>query len=63
MTTATIKGRKAAGIWQKKYNSQAPKVGDIAPDFELTDSKGEDRIRLSDYRDKQPVALIFGSYT
>src|SRR5262245_53466597 len=37
-------------------------VGDAAPDFELS---GRDRVpvRLSSFRGKQPVVLIFGSYT
>ncbi len=63
MTTATIKGRKAATKWQKTFNPKAPKVGDIAPDFSLLDIQGKDQIRLSDFRDKKPVALLFGSFT
>jgi hypothetical protein len=49
--------------WQKKYDPLSPKIGEIAPDFVLADSNGENPIRLSDYRGKKPVALIFGSYT
>ena len=60
---ATIKNRQEATSWQKKYDSQAPKVGDLAPDFELNDSNGEKTIRLSDFRGQKPVALIFGSFT
>ena len=55
-----IKKEKA---WQKKYDAMAPKVSDQAPDFELTDVSGEKRVRLSDFRDQQPVALVFGSFT
>ena len=55
-----IKKEKA---WQKKYDASAPKVGDLAPDFELTDVSGENRVRLSDFRDQKPVALVFGSFT
>ncbi len=58
-----IKNRKTATGWQKKYDSQAPKVGDIAPDFSLRDAKGQNPLRLSDFRKKEPVALIFGSFT
>ncbi len=41
----------------------APKVGDLAPEFCLPLVEGTDTMRLSDYRGRQPVALIFGSYT
>ena len=60
---ATIKNRNEATSWQKKHDAQAPKVGQMAPDFELEDSNGENFIRLSDFRGKKPVALIFGSFT
>jgi peroxiredoxin len=60
---STIKNRQEANNWQKRFNAQAPKIGDIAPDFELYDIAGENQIRLSQYRGKQPVALIFGSFT
>jgi peroxiredoxin len=49
--------------WQKKFDALAPKVGDLAPDFELRDIKGENTIRLSDFQGKKPVVLVFGSYT
>jgi cytochrome oxidase Cu insertion factor (SCO1/SenC/PrrC family) len=34
------------------------KVGDSAPDFELTDTEGQ-KVRLSDYRGKKNVVLAF----
>ena len=37
--------------------------GDAAPDFELTTLDKTAKVRLSAYRGKQPVVLIFGSYT
>lgn len=43
--------------------SQGPRVGQLAPDFELPDHKREQTLRLSQYRDKKPVVLIFGSFT
>ena len=49
--------------WQKKHDALAPKLGDIAPDFELTDVTGTKTVRLSDFQGKKPVALIFGSFT
>ena len=49
--------------WQKKNNPNAPKVGEMAPDFELTDITGTQTVRLSDFRGKRPVVLLFGSFT
>ena len=49
--------------WQEKFDALAPKVGDIAPDFTLYDVNGENRVSLSDFRGRKPMALIFGSYT
>ena len=37
--------------------------GDVAPDFTLKSPDGKRQVTLSDYRDKKPVALVFGSYT
>ncbi len=48
---------------QKQLDALAPKVGDVAPDFELHDVNGKNPLRLSDFQGKKPVALIFGSYT
>ena len=58
----TLKTRKEATAWQKKFDAHAPKVGELAPDFELRDSRDENPLRLSDLTG-QPVALIFGSFT
>ncbi len=60
---AIIKNRNEATSWQKKFDAQAPKVGDMAPDFTLSDSNGENPVILSDFRGQKPVALIFGSFT
>ncbi len=49
--------------WQLENDVDAPKVGDLAPDFELQDPGGETAVRLSDFRDQRPVVLVFGSYT
>lgn len=49
--------------WQNALDPKSPKVGDLAPDFELQDPQGKVRVRLSDFRGKRPVALVFGSYT
>ena len=39
------------------------KQGDVAVDFELKTIDGKKSYQLSDYQGKQPVALIFVSYT
>ena len=59
----TIKTRKEFQAWQKEFDALAPRVGDMAPDFELRDAGGKNPVRLSDFRDQKPVALVFGSYT
>ena len=48
---------------QRKLNRSTPKVGDLAPDFTLSDVSGTGSITLSDFRGKKPVALVFGSFT
>ena len=48
---------------QKALDAQAPRAGDLAPDFILYDIEGQDSVTLSDFRRKKPVALVFGSYT
>ena len=49
--------------WQAAYDPQAPKQGDLAPDFTLFDVDGTQRVTLSDFRGVKPVALVFGSFT
>ena len=58
-----MESRNEEVAWQAEGDPEAPKVGDLAPDFELQDPSGEVRVRLSDFRGKRPVALVFGSYT
>ena len=55
--------RRKAMKRQKVLNAKAPKAGDLAPDFTLSDISGTKSVTLSDFRRKKPVALIFGSYT
>jgi hypothetical protein len=38
-------------------------VGDEAPDFDLRTADKSARVRLSSFRGRQPVVLVFGSYT
>ncbi len=37
--------------------------GDVAPDFTLKSLDGKKSVTLSSFRGKQPVVLVFGSYT
>lgn len=55
--------RKTAMAWQRRYGANAPKVGDEAPDFELSDTDGSTTMRMSSYLEEKPVALVFGSFT
>ncbi len=55
--------RRQALAWQNQFDAVAPKEGDLAPDFELIDVNGENLGRISDFRGRKPIALIFGSYT
>ncbi len=38
-------------------------AGEPAPDFELKTKDGTETVKLSDHFGKEPVVLIFGSYT
>ena len=58
-----IVNRKMARVWQKKNDAHAPKVGDLAPDFELFAVDGTTSVRLSSFQNQKPAALIFGSFT
>lgn len=42
---------------------EAPKLGELAPDFSLSSPDGGLTVRLSSFREKKPVVLIFGSFT
>ena len=39
------------------------KPGDEAPSFSLETYDKKSRVQLSDFKGKQPVVLVFGSYT
>ena len=57
--TNTPAGAQAgAGSQQPTAPQTQLKVGDRAPDFELTDTEGQ-KVRLSDYRGKKNVVLAF----
>jgi hypothetical protein len=38
-------------------------AGDLAPDFSLQTLDRKTRVQLSSFRGKEPVVLVFGSYT
>ena len=48
---------------QMGLDKNAPKAGDQAPDFTLTDVSGTRSVTLSEFQGKKPVALVFGSFT
>jgi hypothetical protein len=42
---------------------EGPDLGRMAPDFTLKTQDGKKQIRLSQFRGKKPVVLVFGSFT
>jgi hypothetical protein len=44
------------------WGEGGPELGDPAPDFRLDSTRGE-TIELASFRNRKPVALIFGSFT
>jgi hypothetical protein len=42
---------------------EGPDIDQVAPDFTLETHDGKSKVRLSEYRGKKPVVLIFGSFT
>jgi len=58
---STLRGVHEAMAWHRAH--KAPAVGEPAPDFELCDVYGGGRVRLSGFRGRRPVALVFGSFT
>jgi len=58
-----VKYRIEATRTQRRLDAKAPKAGDLAPDFTLSDVSGTKSVTLSDFRGQKPVVLVFGSYT
>ena len=46
-----------------KLREREPALDFTLPTLDATHGLTEEKVRLSDYRSKSPVALIFGSYT
>jgi hypothetical protein len=44
-------------------DEMGPQVGDSPLDFSLKRLGSDERVRLSSFQGKRPVALVFGSYT
>lgn len=44
-------------------DEMGPRVGQPVVDFSLKRMGSEERVQLSSFRGKRPVALVFGSYT
>lgn len=59
----TVESREKALKMMREREAAAPKAGQPAPDFELADPEGKAKVRLSDFKGKRPVVLLFGSYT
>jgi peroxiredoxin len=59
----TFQSKADAHAWLDHHDPLAPKIGDLAPDFELCDTNGQNSIRLSTLCKNKPVALVFGSFT
>ena len=59
----TFKSRDEAMAWQQGHADLVPRVGAVAPDFELLDAQGQNPLRLSAFAGQKPVALVFGSAT
>lgn len=47
----------------RNFNTELPRVGEMAPDFELRTVDGLTRVRLSSFRGTKPVVLIFGCFS
>ena len=56
---------RVQGLFKGETGSffEGPAIGQPAPDFSLKTPDGRQEIRLSTYRARRPVVLIFGSFT
>ena len=57
-----MKCQREAQTRQRRYDALAPEAGDAALNVELRAVNGESPVRLSDFWDREPVALIFGGF-
>lgn len=61
--TRLREGRSEFSPERQKSRAQGPKPGDVAPDFELRSPDGEVTFKLSSFKGKKPVVLVFGCFT
>ncbi len=59
----TVKDRQGGMGLIRSRGKNVPKVGQVAPDFTLKTKDGKKTVKLSSFRGKKPVVLVFGSYT
>ena len=60
----TVADRDFGIAMQMARKGNFPKLGEVAPDFELSLlGKKQQALKLSSFRGKQPVVLVFGSFT
>ena len=59
----TFQNHEQAIAWQKNHQTSTPKIGQIAPDFQLLDTEGLNPVSLSSFRNHKPLALVFGSFS
>lgn len=60
---AALRLNPRAAIESARASDAGPKVNDAPPDFELPNPATGEKVRLSAFRGKSPVVLIFGSYS
>ncbi len=48
---------------QSHTSDPGPKLQTLAPEFELLDASSSKKVSLRDFRGKQPVVIVFGSYS
>ena len=46
-----------------RRDDMGPTPGELPPDFDLKALGSNNRVRLSSFKNKRPVAIAFGSYT
>jgi hypothetical protein len=63
LVTGVFAQERERGRRGMSMEDDAPKRGDVAPDFTLKTADGKGEVALASFRGKRPVVLIFGSYT